>query len=38
MAEKAQGKQTGPGRQGKTNGTQEPASNVIQEPMVLLGH
>ena len=23
--------------QGKTNGTQEPASNVTQEPMVLLG-
>ena len=24
--------------QGKTNGTQEPTSNVTQEPMVLLGH
>ena len=24
--------------QGKTNGTQEPASDVTQEPMALLGH
>ena len=24
--------------QGKTNGTQEPASDVIKEPMAVLGH
>ena len=24
--------------QGKTNGTQEPASDVIKKPMVILGH
>ena len=24
--------------QGKTNGTQEPANNVIKEPMAVLGH
>ena len=24
--------------QGKTNGTQEPTSDVIKEPMVVLGH
>ena len=24
--------------QGKTNGTQKPASNIIKEPMAILGH
>ena len=38
MVEEAQGKQTGPNAQGKTNGTQESTSDVTKEPMAVLGH
>ena len=38
MAEEAQGKQTGPGHPKENKWTQESASDVIKEPMTILGH